>query len=75
MIAEVVPRISRYCGLEKGVMIWLIVAVLPLDLDLIGEVFRVIRDAAGHSSPSVRQCSADRSLLGTVAPHRIVRSS
>ena len=34
MIAEVIPRSLRYCGLEEGVMIWLIVAVLPLDLDL-----------------------------------------
>ena len=40
MIAEVIPRSLRYCGLEEGVMIWLIVAVLPLDLDLVGEVFR-----------------------------------
>lgn len=31
MIAEVIPRSLRYCGLEEGVMIWLIDAVFPYE--------------------------------------------
>ena len=31
MIAEVIPRSLRYCGLEEGVMIWLIDATVPTE--------------------------------------------
>lgn len=55
MIAEVVPRISRYCGLEKGVMIWLIVAVLPLDIDLVGKIFRIVPHAPDETRATARK--------------------
>lgn len=55
MIAEVIPRSLRYCGLEEGVRIWLIVAVFPLNLDLVGEVLRVVPNSPDEARTATRQ--------------------
>lgn len=39
-------------------MIRLIVAVFPLDLDLVGEVFRVVPDSPDEARPATQPCGA-----------------
>ncbi len=79
MIAEVVPHFSRYCAVEEGVMIWLIVAVLPLDLDLIGEIFRrnLSSDLLGvhRCITGARLCCLSRTRRGRrpLRPRAVVR--